>query len=947
MRVERVVAHAFGPLKGETLELAPGMTVICGPNEAGKTSWHAAIRAAVCGVRRSRGRATTVDAAFEQRHRPWDDPERWEVEARLALDDGRTIEIVQDLAGKVACRATDVVLGRDVSDEIMDGTPDGSRWLGLDRDAFAATICVSQAQITSIADRDTAASLQDHMQRAAATRGTDATAAEARERLDGFRRAQVGVDRQGARGPLRSALTRLANAQGALAEARRRHVEYLDASAAAEAAERAAGATAERVAVLEAAMARRVADAARRRAERAAELSARHQTPPGGSAERDERADDVASALEAWARRPQPEPLAGPSSAELEAELAALPRVPQGDTDVHPSVTAALRQLDSASEALRLHGPRPAARELTPAAADPDRLRGLARRLRTPEPDPRPDLESELAAARAELARATDGGPRLTLLAAGALAAAGLAALLLDQALVGVALVALALGAGALAWRGGRAERVGSIRVARAAAALAPAHAARDHAMAERAAASAELGAAGLPSDPNALEVLADAQATAQREASALVEWDRTRERLEARRADAEASLLAALDARGADASSGTVEERVAAYESACRRRSEGATLAARAGPLRQALEARRAAEAGLAAARGAAAEAEAALRSVAVSVGIEGSGIGPDELDASLREWRVARADDLRRSDAALAEWRELSVLLDGGSLEQLRAEAESRGARAGELESALGASAALPSLAGRDDLEALLSVERDEHARARREADGRAGALEQMRRELPDVAEAEEAQAEASAERERVEALSGILETTLRLLRAAEERVHRDLAPILAGAVRRWLPSVTGGAYADVSVDPADLSVRVKEASSGRWRSALILSEGTREQIYLLLRVAMAQHLVTTGETAPLLLDEVTAQADPDRTAQLLEMLRGLSDERQVVLFTHDPNVATWAEDTFDGERNRLVMLPGRVAKPAPAAPLVPAADAIPLPISDGAPA
>ena len=209
MRIERVTGHAFGPFTGESLDLAPGLTVVSGPNEAGKSSWHAAIRAGVCGVRRGRGAGTKVEAAFEERHRPWDGDGRWAVEVRLLLDDGRTIEISQDLAGKVACRATDVVLGRDVSDEILDGTPDASRWLGLDREAFAATICVGQAQIAAIAGRETAASLQEHMQRAAATRGTDATAAEARMRLDEFRREHVGVDRQGARGPLRSAKERV------------------------------------------------------------------------------------------------------------------------------------------------------------------------------------------------------------------------------------------------------------------------------------------------------------------------------------------------------------------------------------------------------------------------------------------------------------------------------------------------------------------------------------------------------------------------------------------------------------------------------------------------------------------------------------------------------------------------------------------------------------------
>ncbi len=286
MRIERVTAHAFGPFDGESLELAPGLTVVSGPNEAGKSSWHAAIRAGIGGVRRGRGAGTTVERLFEERHKPWDGDGRWEVEVRLALDDGRTIEISQDLAGKVACRATDVVLGRDVSDEIMDGTPDASRWLGLDREAFAATICVGQAQIAAIAGRDTAASLQEHMQRAAATRGTDATAAEARERLDEFRRVRVGVDRQGARGPLRAAKERETAARASLTEAKARHEAFLDASLSAEAAERAATTQTHAVATIEAALAGRAAAEVSRRADRAAELAARHPTEPAGLADR-------------------------------------------------------------------------------------------------------------------------------------------------------------------------------------------------------------------------------------------------------------------------------------------------------------------------------------------------------------------------------------------------------------------------------------------------------------------------------------------------------------------------------------------------------------------------------------------------------------------------------------------------------------------------------------
>src|ERR1700674_230104 len=200
MWIERVIARAFGPLHDETLELRRGMNVIAGPNEAGKTSWHAATRLALTGVRRGPGR-TKESAAVIERHRPWDSPDRWEVEARLHLADERTIDISQDLAGRVASRARDVVLGDDVSNEIIwEGTPDATRWLGLDREAFGSVVAVSQAQIMAVAD--SAAALQDHMQRAAATRGTDATAAEAIERLKAFRKAAVGAVRVGATGPL-------------------------------------------------------------------------------------------------------------------------------------------------------------------------------------------------------------------------------------------------------------------------------------------------------------------------------------------------------------------------------------------------------------------------------------------------------------------------------------------------------------------------------------------------------------------------------------------------------------------------------------------------------------------------------------------------------------------------------------------------------------------------
>jgi uncharacterized protein YhaN len=285
------------------------------------------------------------------------------------------------------------------------------------------------------------------------------------------------------------------------------------------------------------------------------------------------------------------------------------------------------------------------------------------------------------------------------------------------------------------------------------------------------------------------------------------------------------------------------------------------------------------------------------------------------DELVVALAAWQAARVSAIDADQVAIAEWERLQALLGGGTLDVLRADAASAHQRAAALAAQLGPGASLERI----DLRAGdLSGLRDEVSLLERDASELAGSLSTRGEGLPDVAEAEEQASAARLELQRVDSLARILDETLRLLRAAEERVHRSLAPILADAVGRWLPVICDGAYSEVSVDPADLSLKVKESSSGQWRQARLLSEGTREQIYLLLRVAMAQHLVTTGETAPLLLDEVTAQADADRKRQLLAVLHHLSRERQVVLFTHDDEVADWAEQTLQAPRDAVVRLP-----------------------------
>jgi hypothetical protein len=330
MRIRSVTAHAFGPLVNQTLPLADGMTVIIGDNESGKSTWHAAIFAALCGRRRGAGRPREDEQRFIDLHKPWDD-DRWLVSAEIRLDDGRRIEMRQDLAGKVDCHAKDLDVGEYVSAEVMnEGTPDASRWLGLDRSSFVSTACVEQAQMLRV--RGEAGGLQQHLQRAAATAGADSTAAAALARIASFRSENVGLDRANSTRPLRRALDNVRVATGHLAAARCDHEKYLQLAQQADVLWKAARRADAAVTAYEAASAAHEAAQLAEQAERATELQEKlGDTPPPSATEDDALSRQVTAALTAWQMQPDLPAAPRMSSAQIRERLDEWQPAPEDD----------------------------------------------------------------------------------------------------------------------------------------------------------------------------------------------------------------------------------------------------------------------------------------------------------------------------------------------------------------------------------------------------------------------------------------------------------------------------------------------------------------------------------------------------------------------------------------------------------------------------------------
>ena len=960
MRFESVTAYAFGPLRDKQLHFEPGMNVIYGPNETGKSTWHSALFAGLCGQRRGRGRQQRSDREFQERHQPWDDNGTWEVGAVVALDRDTRVELRHDLTGSASASARDVnIAGRDYADAIMyEGAPDGSRWLGLNRRSFLSVACVRQTDILGVLDD--AGTLQEDLQRAAATAGTDETAARALDLLTDFRREQVGSQRASTK-PLQKSAQQVAAKQNAVDSARRRHGEYLALRRKLAKLEQAAAKAKEE---LEAARAVRTEDEAarsERRLARARELSA--QFPRGAphfSREHDHASHRIATALHNWDRRPQPHAPKGPTVRELKHRITESRKW----LDAARALLAEQRA-DGASQ--RVTRARQLV-ELFPYGAPyySSKHNRLAEEVATSleswrtRPTPRvptgptgQELERQLEDVNKRLTETTPGPRRirnvwLWISAATVLAAGGITVVLLGFSgsqlstfLVGMASLVICIGLVGLARRMNatavahkRNRAVYEEERRRVAAQLAQRRNedelyARDIGRLQEVTAAVQTVAVAVGAHAESVE----------QQLQALNEWQEQRRRkLEEHdhrtgEWDELQQLLAGqtLDEIACEANRqreqfGMFATRAGLSMLAAARDSVPATAErlldlerqseAECGEWQTAIGQREEEDRHYAEREQECQRVQDAVRAAVDSIGSSGDSVkGIEAQVQALRDWQQQREKDLGEHNKKTAKWDELQKLLGERSLAEVAIAARHLCKDARTRVAAIDDSILTVARAQTVTDDRLSTLE-EQATDARRAADTVHGKFIQFAANLPRVADAEDELEAAKKEHHRVKRLDATLSSTIKFLKCAEERVNRNLAPVLCRTVTEWLSQVTGGRYVDCRVDPESLAVDVS-GEDGRWRAAKLLSHGTAEQVYLLLRVALAKHLAKPSESCPLIFDDATAASDADRKRVLLETLLAISKSVQVILFTHEDEVRAWAMERLRTSPNRLIEL------------------------------
>ena len=257
--------------------------------------------------------------------------------------------------------------------------------------------------------------------------------------------------------------------------------------------------------------------------------------------------------------------------------------------------------------------------------------------------------------------------------------------------------------------------------------------------------------------------------------------------------------------------------------------------------------------------------------------------------LDAELRE----KADQLAR----LAPGREIPQLvaeLADRDVAELDAQAERLERELEELQ------------------QEILQAQR-EHARAEQEL------------RLLERTEARAVIAEQEAEAKLAEALEAAQEyivgrMALSLFDRLMEKYREHADRRFWQSASAFFRTMTCGRYSGIRVEPAGEEIVAVAAAESHEVRVEHLSDGTRDQLFLALRLAAIEHFVRTRGPVPVLFDDLLVNFDDSRAAATLELLAEFAGTTQVIFFTHHQHLLELAARSVPADRLHVTRMDGQ---------------------------
>ena len=178
----------FGKFSNKTVSMEPGLNIIYGENEAGKTTLHTFIRGMLFGIEKQRGKASSKD--LYTKYQPWENPSNYQGMMRVE-NNGQTYRIERNFNKQYkSFRIIQEEQGRELSEREIE-----ELFAGLDESCYYNTISISQ--LGSVTDKELEVILKNYAANLGSTKSAEIDIKKAISDLEAQRKKIISQNKIG------------------------------------------------------------------------------------------------------------------------------------------------------------------------------------------------------------------------------------------------------------------------------------------------------------------------------------------------------------------------------------------------------------------------------------------------------------------------------------------------------------------------------------------------------------------------------------------------------------------------------------------------------------------------------------------------------------------------------------------------------------------------------
>jgi uncharacterized protein YhaN len=193
------------------------------------------------------------------------------------------------------------------------------------------------------------------------------------------------------------------------------------------------------------------------------------------------------------------------------------------------------------------------------------------------------------------------------------------------------------------------------------------------------------------------------------------------------------------------------------------------------------------------------------------------------------------------------------------------------------------------------------ILQVQQDQAEQEREELNRRLGENNKDLEQVSTETRAGEIRLERSVAVEQLDNLAerwAVLTLAAHTVRLAMEKYEKERQPEVLRHAEIFFQQMTAGRYKQI-VNPVGEQRFEVCTARGRRLPPEKLSRGTAEQLYLALRLGLIEERSSHGEPVPVMMDDILVNFDPQRAAAACQAVAGIAKTHQVIYLTCHPHI------------------------------------------------